>query len=147
MINQTNNNSFFPIATCTAQEVVLIDNVHRCSWDINSDLPIFDVTGYGMHIQFFAQSLNASPEANKEIIYVDSEVYFFTPENSNYNSIKDGKEQGSANFSRSLGWGIVTIFSVALVLSKLWSVTKENDYSADNKPFLSSTHSISNENE
>ena len=147
MINQTNNNSFFPIATCTAQEVTLVDNIHTCSWDINSDLPIFDVTGYGMHIQFYAQSLNASPEANNDIIYLDSEVYFFTPENSNYNSVADVEEQGAANFSRSLGWGIVTIFSVALVLSKLWSVVRENDYSADNKPFLSSTRSIPKENE
>ena len=72
MINQTNNNSFFPIATCTAQEVTLVDNIHTCSWDINSDLPIFDVTGYGMHIQFYAQSLNASPEANNDIMYLDS---------------------------------------------------------------------------
>ena len=147
MINQTNNNSFFPIATCNAQEVILIGNTHRCSWDIQSDLPIFDVTGYGMHIQFFAQSLNESPEANSEIIYLDSEIYFFIPENSNYNSVADAEKTGSANFSRSLGWGIVTVFSVALVLSKLWSVIKENDHSADNKPFSYSTHSILNENE
>ena len=147
MINQTNNNSFFPIATCNAQEVILVENTHRCSWDIQSDLPIFDVTGYGMHVQFFAQSLNGSPEANNEIIYLDSEIYFFIPENSNYNSVADAEKYGSANFSRSLGWGIVTIFSVGLVLSKLWSVIKENEHSADNKPFSSSTHSISNENE
>ena len=100
-----------------------------------------------MHIQFFAQSLNASPEANNEIIYLDSPVYFFTPENTNYNSVADVEDHGSASFSRSIGWGIITIFSIALVLSKLWSVSRENDYSADNKPFLSSTHSISNENE
>ena len=63
-----------------------------------------------MHIQFYAQSLNASPEANNDIIYLDSEVYFFTPENSNYNSVADVSERGAASFSRALGWGIVTIF-------------------------------------
>ena len=71
------------------------------------------------------------------MIHVQTDVRF----------VADVEEQGAANFSRSLGWGIVTIFSVALVLSKLWSVVRENDYSADNKPFLSSTHSISKENE
>lgn len=147
MINQTNNTSFFPIATCTAQEVVVVGNIHKCVWDINSDLPIFDVTGYGMHIQFFAQSLNASPEGNNQIKYLDSQIYFFTPDNTNYDSIIDSDNPGSANFSRSIGWGIITIFSIALVLSKLWSVTRENSRSVDNNPFLSSTPINLNENE
>ena len=147
MINQTNNTSFFPIATCTAQEVIVVGNIHKCVWDINSDLPIFDVTGYGMHIQFFAQSLNASPESNNQIIYLDSQIYFFTPDNTNYDSIIDSDNPGSANFSRSIGWGIITIFSIALVLSKLWSVTRENTRSANNNPFLSSSPINLNENE
>jgi hypothetical protein len=147
MTNQTNNTSFFPIATCTAQEVIVVGNIHKCVWDINSDLPIFDVTGYGMHIQFFAQSLNASPESNNQIIYLDSQIYFFTPNNTNYDSIIDSDNPGSANFSRSIGWGIITIFSIALVLSKLWSVTRENTRSANNNPFLSSSPINLNENE
>jgi hypothetical protein len=148
MINQTNNTSFFPIATCTAQEVIVVGNIHKCVWDINSDLPIFDVTGYGMHIQFFAQSLNASPESNNQIIYLDSQFYFFTPNNTNYDSFIDSDNPpGSANFSRSIGWGIITIFSIALVLSKLWSVTRENTRSANNNPFLSSSPINLNENE
>ena len=147
MINQTNNTSFFPIATCTAQEVIVAENIHKCVWDINSDLPIFDVSGYGMHIQFFAQSLNASPESNNQIIYLDSQIYFFTPDNTNYDSIIDSDNPGSANFSRSIGWGIITIFSIALVLSKLWSVTRENTRSANNNPFLSSSPINLNENE
>ena len=145
MINQTNNNSFFPIATCTAQDVLVVGNIHQCTWDINSDLPIFDVTGYGMHIQFFAQSLNASPEAYNDIVYLDSETYFFTPSNTNFNSADNSP--ASASFTRSIGWGIVTIFSVALVLSKLWSVTRENGKSANNEPFLQTNRSFLNENE
>ena len=38
--------------------------------DINYDLPIFDVTGYGMHIQFYNKGLNASP-GNNDIMYLD----------------------------------------------------------------------------
>ncbi|MEC7177707.1 MAG: S8 family serine peptidase [Candidatus Thermoplasmatota archaeon] len=145
MINQTNNNSFFPIATCTAQDVLIIGNIHQCIWDINSDLPIFDTTGYGMHVQFFAQSLNASPEAFNDIIYLDSETYFFTPVDNNLNPTD--KRPASPSFSRSIGWGIITIFSVALVLSKLWSVTRENSHSASNEPFLQTSRTILNENE
>ena len=147
MINQSNNNSFFPIATCTGQEVVVIDGVHQCTWDINSDLPIFDVTGYGMHVQFFAQSLNSSPEANNEIVYLDSQIYFFTPSNTNYESAPDYTNSGTANFSRALGWGVITIFSVAVLLGKLWSMTRENKRFDNNDPFLSSNSLNFKENE
>ena len=147
MINQTNNNSFFPIATCSAQEVVVVENTHKCTWDIDNDLPIFDVTGYGMHIQFFAQSLNASPEGNNQIIYLDSQIYFSTPDSINYDSTIDSDNQGSANFSRTIGWGFVTIFSIMILLSKLWSVVRENDRSEDNEPFLSSKPVNLSENE
>ena len=98
-----------------------------------------------MHVQFFAQSLNASPEAFNDIIYLDSETYFFTPVDNNLNPTD--KRPASPSFSRSIGWGIITIFSVALVLSKLWSVTRENSHSASNEPFLQTSRTILNENE
>ena len=39
-------------------------------------MPIFNINGMNMHVQIFAQSLNASPNANTDIQYVDSEIYF-----------------------------------------------------------------------
>ena len=115
MINQTNNTSFFPIATCTAQKVIVAENIHKCVWDINLDLPIFDVTGYGMHIQYFAQSLNASPESNNQIIYLDSQIYFFTPDNTNYDSIIDSDNSAQQIFLAQLVGNYYDFFYCASV--------------------------------
>ena len=131
MINQTGNNSFFPISTCTAQDITIEGDVHKCSWNVVDDLPIFDVTDFGLHVQFFAQSLNQSPESNNELIYYDSEIYFSV---DNYDSTltTNNSNPGAANSVRSLGWGIITIFSVALICRKLWSVAQEKDVSDEN---------------
>ena len=131
MINQTGNNSFFPISTCTAQDIAIEGEVHKCSWNVIDDLPIFDVTGFGLHVQFFAQSLNQSPEANNAIIYYDSEIYFSV---DSYDSTltTNNSNPGAANSVRSLGWGIITIFSVALICRKLWSMAQEKDVRDEN---------------
>ena len=36
------------------------------------------------------------------------------------------EEFGVASSARSIGWGIITIFAIALVCRKLWSVINEN---------------------
>ena len=131
MINQTGNNSFFPISTCTAQDITIEGDVHKCSWNVIDDLPIFDVTGFGLHVQFFAQSLNQSPEANNALIYYDSEIYF-SVDNYDNTLTTDNSNPGAANSVRSLGWGIITIFSIALICRKLWSVAQEKDVRYEN---------------
>ncbi len=147
MINQSDNNSFFPIVTCTAEDVEIIDNTHICIWNAVEDLPIFDVTGYGMHVQFFAQSLNASPEGNNEIIYLDSELYFSSNRGMNMEVVQDNDSHGSASVIRSIGWGIITILSVALICRKLWSVIQEDGSEFENKQFFTANPFVDVENE
>ena len=147
MINQSDNYSFFPIVTCTAEDIEIIDNTHICIWNAGEDLPIFDVTGYGMHVQFFAQSLNASPEGDNEIIYLDSELYFSSNRGINIEIIQDKDSHGSASVIRSIGWGIITILSIALICRKLWSVIQEDGGEIENKQFFAANPFVDVENE
>ena len=124
MINQTGSQSYFPILSCLAQDVALINGVHSCSWQAPDDLPIFSIIGMNLHVQIFAQSLNASPNANVDIQYLDSEIYF-----SANNWIIDEElddEAAAANPVRAMGWGIITILGVALIAKRLWDSMKDD---------------------
>ncbi len=125
MINQTGSQSYFPILSCLAQDVVLYEGIHSCTWLAPNDLPIFSINGMNMHVQIFAQSLNASPSANVDIQYFDSETYFSAINGQNEDILVDGDEAGSANPVRAIGWGIITILGVALIAKRLWSSMKE----------------------
>ena len=127
MVNQTGSQSYFPILSCLAQDVVLIEGVHSCSWRAPNDLPIYNINGMNMHVQIFAQSLNASPNANIDLQYFDSEIYF----SANNWIVDDGSvdddEAGAANPMRAMGWGLITILGVALIAKRLWDSMKEDD--------------------
>ena len=110
MINQTGNHSFFPIINCVGEEVIAENGFHKCVWYISSDLPIFDITGYRLHVQFFAQSLNGSPEANNDMVYLDSSVYFSTLNEDYFLSERGDVAPGSSNATRALGWGLIHTF-------------------------------------
>ena len=125
MINQTGSQSYFPILSCLDQAVVLHAGIHSCTWLAPNDLPIFSINGMNMHVQIFAQSLNASPSANVDIQYFDSETYFSAINGQNEEVLVDGDEAGSANPVRAIGWGIITILGVALIAKRLWSSMKE----------------------
>ena len=100
-----------------------------------------------MHVQFFAQSLNASPEGNNEIIYLDSELYFSSNRGINMEIIQDKDSHGSASVIRSIGWGIITIFSIALICRKLWSVIQEDGSEFENKQIFTANPFVDVENE
>jgi hypothetical protein len=124
MINQTGSQSYFPILSCLAQDVALINGVHSCSWQAPDDLPVFSIIGMNLHVQIFAQSLNASPNANVDVQYLDSEIYF-----SANNWIIDEElddEAAAANPVRAMGWGIITILGVALIAKRLWDSMKDD---------------------
>lgn len=135
MLNQTGNYSFFPILTCTAHEVRTDNNTHYCTWNIPEDLPIFDIVGYALHVQYFAQSLNASPEANNDLVYLDSETYFTAEISHEPATNRLDSDAGASSATRALGWGLLTIFAVAIMLQRLWLVMKENQSSVDNGRF------------
>ena len=130
MINQTGSQSYFPILSCLAQDVALIGGVHSCSWRAPDDLPIFSIIGMNLHVQIFAQSLNASPNANVDIQYLDSDIYF-----SAKNWIVDegsvDDEVAAANPVRAMGWGIITILGIAIIAKRLWDSMRDSDF--DNK--------------
>tara|TARA_X000001036_G_scaffold436907_1_gene481006 strand:- start:37 stop:3225 length:3189 start_codon:yes stop_codon:yes gene_type:complete len=125
MINQTGSQSYFPILSCLAQDVALIDGVHFCSWRAPDDLPIFNINGMNMHVQIFAQSLNASPNANNDIQYVDSEIYFSANNWIVDEGLIDEDEAGAANPMRAMGWGLITVLGVALIAKRLWDSMKD----------------------
>jgi len=77
-----------------------------------------------LHVQIFAQSLNASPNANVDIQYLDSEIYF----SANNWIIDEGSddEAAAANPVRAMGWGIITILGVALIAKRLWDSMKDD---------------------
>ena len=126
MINQSGSQSYFPIVSCLAQDVVLHEGVHSCTWVAPNDLPIFSIDGMSMHVQIFAQSLNASPSANIDIQYFDSETYFSANNEQNEVVLVDDVEAGSANPVRAIGWGIITILGVAVIAKRLWNSMKED---------------------
>lgn len=147
MINQTGNTSFFPIVTCTAHEIITENGVHACIWSIPEDLPIFDISNFALHVQYFAQSLNSSPEANNDIVYLDSQSYFYAENQLQFNDNRINSEAGSASTTRAFGWGIITIFSVAIILQRLWRVLKENENNEAKDDFSSKAPFIGYENE
>ena len=147
MINQTGNTSFFPIVTCTAHEIITENGIHACIWSIPEDLPIFDVTNFALHVQYFAQSLNSSPEANNDIVYLDSQSYFYAENQLQFNDNRINSDAGSASTTRAFGWGIITIFSVAIILQRLWRVLKENENNEGKDDFSSKAPFIGYENE
>ena len=127
MINQTGSQSYFPILSCLAQDVALINGVHSCSWQAPDDFPIFSIIGMNLHVQIFAQSLNASPNANVDIQYLDSEIYF----SANNWIVDEGldDEAATANPVRAIGWGIITILGVPGVMNKKSIICKYRKYS------------------
>ena len=125
MINQTGSQSYFPILSCLAQDVALHNGIHSCTWSAPNDLPIFSINGMSMHVQVFAQSLNASPSANVDVQYFDSDTYFSAINGQTEDVLVDGDEAGSANPVRAIGWGIITILGVALIAKRLWNSMKE----------------------
>ena len=147
MINQTGNYSFFPIQTCTAHEVRTENNTHHCTWNIPEDLPIFDIKGYALHVQYFAQSLNSSPEANNDLVYLDSKTYFTAENPHDIATSREDSDAGASSATRALGWGLITIFAVAIMLQRLWLVMKENQASVDNGDFSAGEPFKSVENE
>ena len=78
-----------------------------------------------MHVQIFAQSLNASPNANIDIQYVDSEIYFSAKNYFVDDGLVDEGEAGAANPMRAMGWGLITILGVALIAKRLWDSMKD----------------------
>ena len=146
MINQTGNNSFFPIINCVGDEVIAENGFHKCVWYISSDLPIFDITGYSLHVQFFAQSLNGSPEANNGMVYLDSSIYFSTL-NEDYLLSNNNIAPGSSNATRALGWGLITILSVAIILQRLYQTTMEKTETQETQADLTPNPFVGAENE
>ena len=134
MINQTGSQSYFPILSCLAQDVALHDGIHSCTWLAPNDLPIFSINGMNMHVQVFAQSLNASPSANADVQYFDSETYFSAINGQSEDVLVDSDEAGSANPVRAIGWGIITILGVALIAKRLWNSMKEERVVEDGQP-------------
>jgi hypothetical protein len=134
MINQTGSQSYFPILSCLAQDVALHDGIHSCTWLAPNDLPIFSINGMNMHVQVFAQSLNASPSANADVQYFDSETYFSAINGQSEDILVDSDEAGSANPVRAIGWGIITILGVALIAKRLWNSMKEERVIEDGQP-------------
>jgi len=51
-------------------------NEFFCIWVIPTDLPSYDINGQQLHLEFFVQSLNQSPEANNELITISSQNVF-----------------------------------------------------------------------
>jgi len=134
MINQTGSQSYFPILSCLAQDVALHEGIHSCTWLAPNDLPIFSINGMNMHVQVFAQSLNASPSANADVQYFDSETYFSAINGQSEDVLVDSDEAGSANPVRAIGWGIITILGVALIAKRLWNSMKEERVVEDGQP-------------
>ena len=134
MINQSGSQSYFPIVSCLAQDVALHEGVHSCTWVAPNDLPIFSIDGMSMHVQIFAQSLNASPSANIDIQYFDSETYFSANNEQNEVVLVDDAEAGSANPVRAIGWGIITILGVAVIAKRLWNSMEEEGVDGYRQP-------------
>ncbi|NCG42632.1 MAG: S8 family serine peptidase [Euryarchaeota archaeon] len=51
-------------------------NEFFCIWVIPTDLPSYDINGQQLHLEFFVQSSNQSPEANNELITISSQNVF-----------------------------------------------------------------------
>jgi len=51
-------------------------SVFFCIWVIPTDLPSYDINGQQLHLEFFVQSSNQSPEANNELITKSSQNVF-----------------------------------------------------------------------
>jgi hypothetical protein len=112
----------------------LHEGIHSCTWLAPNDLPIFSINGMNMHVQVFAQSLNASPSANADVQYFDSETYFSAINGQSEDVLVDSDEAGSANPVRAIGWGIITILGVALIAKRLWNSMKEERVVEDGQP-------------
>ena len=147
MINQTGNHSFFPIANCVGDDVTTENGIHKCVWYIPGDLPIFDITDFSLHVQFFAQSLNESPEGNNGMVYLDSSIYFSTLDDNYFVSDNNNIAPGSSNATRALGWGLITILSVAIILQRLYRITVEKTESPRTQANLTPNPFTNTENE
>ena len=147
MINQTGNHSFFPIANCIGDDVTTENGIHKCVWYIPGDLPIFDITDFSLHVQFFAQSLNESPEGNNGMVYLDSSIYFSTLDDNYFVSDNNNIAPGSSNATRALGWGLITILSVAIILQRLYRITVEKTESPRTQANLTPNPFTNTENE
>ena len=60
-----------------------------CIWVIPTDLPSYDINGQQLHLEFFVQSSNQSPEANNELITKSSQNIFTSSWDNS--SIEDDK--------------------------------------------------------
>ena len=146
MVNQTGMQAYFPILLCEKNGDLSRDVIHNCSWNSHDDLPIFDVSGLGMHVQIFAQSLNNSPDGDVEIKYFDSPLYFTTESSFNSDRLIE-VDVASASTVRSMFWGVLTIIGVALLVRKIWFSLEENGGLVDKNRVLNFEPFIDGENE
>ena len=82
-----------------------------------------------LHVQIFAQSLNASPNANIDIQYLDSEIYFSV--NDWFIDEESVDDAAAANPIRAMGWGIITILGVAIIAKRLWDSMEDSDFDSE----------------
>ena len=70
------NESSSELVRCVPRMMGNDSNEFFCIWVIPTDLPSYDINGQQLHLEFFVQSLNQSPEANNELITKSSQNVF-----------------------------------------------------------------------
>jgi hypothetical protein len=121
--------SSFTIADCNYAGEINI-SFFECSWSIPGDLPIFYIGDQNMHIQIYAISLNASPEANIAPQYLDDSNVFTSDwknpllEEEDNQRIRD--EAWGVTQRRVLMWGVLGLIGIGVFMARIWSVNTEN---------------------
>ncbi|MDE0557098.1 MAG: S8 family serine peptidase [Candidatus Poseidoniaceae archaeon] len=70
------NESSSELVRCVPGMMGNHSNEFFCIWVIPADLPSYDINGQQLHLEFFVQSSNQSPEANNELIIKSSQNVF-----------------------------------------------------------------------
>ena len=77
MITHNNSNeSPSELVRCVPTRWDINSSEFFCIWVIPTDLPSYDINGQQLHLEFFVQSSNQSPEANNELITKSSQNIF-----------------------------------------------------------------------
>jgi len=143
MLHQNSSeSSFFSIANCNYDGVVITSNEFLCTWSIPEDLPIFDVGGKDMHIQVHTLSLNQSPEANIGPFYYDDNSTFSTDWVNPLFDIEEKKGEKNEDWSvsqrRALVWGIFGLIAFTILMMRIWSINAplfDDDFGENNGVF------------
>jgi hypothetical protein len=76
IIHNDSNESSLELVRCVPRMRGGDSNEFFCIWVIPIDLPSYDINGQRLHLEFFVQSSNQSPEANNELITKSSQKVF-----------------------------------------------------------------------